>query len=203
MWSRTRWTRVRRAAGRTPRHGTRRCARGNRMKAVWRRGCAARCRSARPGTAPWARAARCPPRPRCLCDPRIRRSLHNLPPRAGRLDHRVQVAVDAGERKRRGGRDIVEPALERVEQCEESRRIHREWCAHGVLLFCLCPVACPRAPSPQAAAVAHGCHIPMRRAPIPRPERRMWISGRHSGHPQPPCRLWIKARVQAFFSRSE
>lgn len=150
MWSRTRWTRVRRAAGRTPRRGTRRCARGNRTKAVWRPGCAARCRSARRCTG-YIRPARCGirpirtvrflPRPRCPCGPhfpprpRIRRGPRNPLPCAGWLDHRVQFAVDAGERKRCGGRDFVEPALELVEQCEESRRIHREWCAHGVLLF--------------------------------------------------------------------
>lgn len=94
MWSRTRWTRVRRAAGRTPRRGTRRCARGNRTKAVWRRGCAARGRSARRRTG-YIRPARCGIRPirtvrfltrtRCPCGPhfpprpRIRRGPRNPP----------------------------------------------------------------------------------------------------------------------------
>ena len=70
---------------------------------------------------------------------------------------------------------------------------------NGVRMVCSLSVACLRAPAPQLAAGAHGCHIPMLLAPTPRPEQRMWISGRHSGHPQPPCRLWMDAARSGFF----
>lgn len=199
MWSRTRWMRVRRAADRISRRGTRQCARGNRTRAVWRPGCAAYGRSARRCTG-YIRPARCgirpirtvrfPPRPRCPCGPRNPPS----PVRAGWTTGCSSPSMPANESDA-----AAVPSLNLRSSASSNARNPAESIVNGVRMVCSLSVAWLRAPAPQLAAGAHGCHIPMLLAPTPRPERRMWIGGRHSSHPQPPCRLWMDAARSGFF----